>query len=347
MPAPSEEGFRAVSSDASCRFAVSGRRSDCTTRQSVAYRASPPKNGDTGSVLNRSRQSVKRIWGPLLFLRRRRRRKKKKKKDLTPEGSGQWGPPEVERSTPHFTVSVSLRCLQGTVLPTLPPRVLQGQRSPATHISRSTRKRSGLGMPAPSEEGFRAVSSDASCRFAVSERRSDCTTTYKSRNQSREAGTSSRILSAWKLLPNISRWVLQIIENGGVFHQGGPPAGSGNGTGNKSSVRERGHRICTSLQQGNRVLQPVFHSSKRMGVASHVRSSSSERMSCSSSSNVNFETNRVTDQIRGLVCHDRSQGRILSNVHRKFLRFAFGGKAYQYRVLPFGLALSPALSRNA
>ncbi len=72
MPAPSEEGFRAVSSDASCRFAVSGRRSDCTTRQSVAYRASPPKNGDTGSVLNRSRQSVKRIWGPLLFLRRRR-----------------------------------------------------------------------------------------------------------------------------------------------------------------------------------------------------------------------------------------------------------------------------------
>ena len=31
---------------------------------------------------------------------------------------------------------------------------------------------------------------------------------------------------------------------------------------------------------------------------------------------------------------------ILPN-HRKFLRFAFGGKAYQYRVLPFGLALSP------
>ncbi len=27
--------------------------------------------------------------------------------------------------------------------------------------------------------------------------------------------------------------------------------------------------------------------------------------------------------------------------HRRFLRFAFGGKAYQYRVLPFGLALSP------
>ncbi len=80
------------------------------------------------------------------------------------------------------------------------------------HISRSTRKRSGLGMPTPSEEGFRVVSSDASCRISVSGRCSDSTTTYKSRNQSREAGTSSRILTAWKLLPNISCWVLQTIE---------------------------------------------------------------------------------------------------------------------------------------
>ncbi len=27
--------------------------------------------------------------------------------------------------------------------------------------------------------------------------------------------------------------------------------------------------------------------------------------------------------------------------HRKFLRFTFGGEAFQYRVLPFGLTLSP------
>ncbi|KAK3574003.1 hypothetical protein QTP86_034361 [Hemibagrus guttatus] len=33
--------------------------------------------------------------------------------------------------------------------------------------------------------------------------------------------------------------------------------------------------------------------------------------------------------------------------HRKFLRFAFGGKVYQFRVLPFGLALSPCPSRSA
>ncbi len=31
----------------------------------------------------------------------------------------------------------------------------------------------------------------------------------------------------------------------------------------------------------------------------------------------------------------------------KFLRFAFGGKAYQYRALPFGLELSPRTFVNA
>ncbi len=39
----------------------------------------------------------------------------------------------------------------------------------------------------------------------------------------------------------------------------------------------------------------------------------------------------------GLVCSDRPEGRLLS----PFLRFAFDGRAWQYRVLPFGLSLSP------
>ncbi len=53
-----------------------------------------------------------------------------------------------------------------------------------------------------------------------------------------------------------------------------------------------------------------------MGVASHFRSSSSERL-CHAAQvqNVNFEKNHATDQIRGLVCHDRSQGCILSHIH--------------------------------
>ncbi len=104
---------------------------------------------------------------------------------------------------------------------------------------------------------------------------------------------------------------------GGVVHRGGPPAGSGNGTRSESSVRERGHSICTSPQQGNCVLQPLFHSSKEgWGVASHFRSSSSERLHHAAQvQNVNFETNRATDQIRVLVCHNRSQGCILPHIH--------------------------------
>ncbi len=48
----------------------------------------------------------------------------------------------------------------------------------------------------------------------------------------------------------------------------------------------------------------------------------------------------------GLVCHHRPKGCVFSHpgrskTHRRFLRFAFGGKVYQYKVLPFGLALAP------
>ncbi len=44
-------------------------------------------------------------------------------------------PLEVEQLTPHFTVPVSLRCPQGTGLPTLPPRVLQGAAVSGERIS--------------------------------------------------------------------------------------------------------------------------------------------------------------------------------------------------------------------
>ncbi len=80
------------------------------------------KTGDTVSTLNHSLQSVKWIWGWLLILRR-----------LQERGPDPWvfrllrtSPLEVERLTPDFMVPVSLRCPQGTSLPTLPPCVLQG-----------------------------------------------------------------------------------------------------------------------------------------------------------------------------------------------------------------------------
>ncbi len=229
------------------------------------------------------------------------------------------------------------------------------------HVSRSTRKRSGLGVTAPSEEDFRAVSSDASCRFTVSGRCSVRTNTYKSRNQSREAGTPSIIFGSMgtsakyislgsadyrKRVSNTVR-VSPSKVHGGVVHRGAPPAASGYGTRSESSFRERGHRICTSLQHGNRVLQPVLHSSKEgWGVVSHFRSSSSERLHQAAQVQI-LTLRQIMPQIRSedwFVKIDLKDAYFHISIlpcHRRFLRFAFGGKAYQYRVLPFGLALSP------
>ncbi len=68
-------------------------------------------------------------------------------------------------------------------------------------------------------------------------------------------------LSAWKLLPNVSRWVLHTVEQGyhgapaGTFqrvhsHAGGSRAGSGNETRSEHSLEEGGFYSRTSLFLG-------------------------------------------------------------------------------------------------
>ncbi len=129
------------------------------------------------------------------------------------------------------------------------------------HIPRSTRKRSGLGMPAP----LSRVSERSAQMPSAGSPLQDVVLTSQIHTNPETSLEIVEFLTAWKFLPNISHWVLQTIEKGyqiqfesrpprfiGVLStKVAPPAGSGNGTGNKSSVRERGHRICTSLQQGN------------------------------------------------------------------------------------------------
>ncbi len=164
-------------------------------KQSTAYHAPPPRDwghgkhtqpqsskgkADLRTVINYKKAAGKRSWR----LRAQ----------------------AIEDTPPHPRSRVVNTSFYGARLPSMS----SGDRSanPATscasgrsglrraHISRSTRKRSGLEMPTPSEEGFREVSSDASCRYTVSGCRSDCTNTYKSRNQSQEAGISSRIFGS-------------------------------------------------------------------------------------------------------------------------------------------------------
>ncbi len=104
-----------------------------TQKQSTAYRAPPPRDwghgkhtqlqsskgkADLRTVINYKKAVGKRSWRP---------------RAQAIEGTPPT--PEVEWSTPHFTVPVSLRCPQGTVLPTLPPRVLQGAAVSGERIS--------------------------------------------------------------------------------------------------------------------------------------------------------------------------------------------------------------------
>ncbi len=106
------------------------------------------------------------------------------------------------------------------------------------------------------------------------------------------------------------------------------------------------HRGGPSSRQRVWVLQPVFHRSKEgWGVASDFRSASVEPLShVTQVQNAHAQTSCVSDQVRGLVCDDRFEGHIFPYIHpsstQEVPEVCFRGKAYQYWVLPFGLALS-------
>ncbi len=100
-------------------------------------------------------------------------------------------------------------------------------------------------------------------------------------------------------------------------HTGGPRAGSGYGTRSESPIKEGGHRGGPSSREGIRVLQPVFHSSQKgWRVASDHRSASTEPLSQSAEvQDAHAKASCVTNQVQGLVCHDRSKRRILPRIH--------------------------------
>ena len=185
------------------------------------------------------------------------------------------------------------------------------------------------GALAPSEEGSKAVRPVVPCRCAVTGH-CVCSANY-SRSQPREAGTLSRFFGrVEKPSKRISvgpadsrkrlRYTVQVSSTsiqGGPTHSGGPRAGSGIGTGGKNSFAQGGYRTSSPSQQGVRLLQPVLHSSEEgWGVASNFRSAPAKSNSREAQvQNAYTQTDRVTNQIRGLVCHDRSKGRLLPRVH--------------------------------
>ncbi len=124
-------------------------------------------------------------------------------------------PLEVDRLTPHFTVPVSLRCPQGTGLPTLPPRVLQGAAVSGKRISQGPPGNIvALGSPPP----LRRVSERSAQMIPAGSPLQDVVLTAQIHTNP-ETSLERLIplvefMRAWKPLPNISHWVLQTIEKG-------------------------------------------------------------------------------------------------------------------------------------
>ncbi len=193
----------------------------------------------------------------------------------------------------------------------------------------SARKRSGAGMLATPSGVSGAASSAVSCRGAVPGHRTS--RSEYTRGQSQETGSLSRLFGSVETTakcvsvgPAHCRerlqnpvWFSSASIQRDESHSGGPRAGSGNGMRSRNSLEEGGHRGGPSSRKGVRVLQPVLHSSQEgWRVASHFRSASVEPLSQQTEvQDAHTQTGRVSNQVQGLVCHDRSKGRILPYLH--------------------------------
>ncbi len=270
-------------------------------------------------------------------------------------------PLEAERLTPHFTVPVSLRCPQETGLPTLPPRVLQGAAVSSECISQGPPGNVvASGCPPP----LRRVSEQSAQTPPAGSPLQDVVLTAQI-DTNPETSLERLVplvefLTAWKLLPNISHWVLQTIRKGYQIQFGSrPPRFMG-----VLSTEVAPQQVLAMEQEIKALLEKeaieyVPHSNRETGFYSRyfivpkkdggLRPILDLRVLNVSVLKLKFKMltlRQIVSQIRSedWITIDLKDAYFHISIlpyHRKFLRFAFGGKAYQYRVLPFGLALSP------
>ncbi|XP_053092882.1 LOW QUALITY PROTEIN: uncharacterized protein LOC113526632 [Pangasianodon hypophthalmus] len=165
-------------------------------------------------------------------------------------------------------------------------------------------------------------------------------------------------LAAWKLLPNVSQWVLRTIERGYRIQFGFPPPHFSGVLPTlvgpvQALVMEQ---VCTLLRkEAIEVVPPhdrgfyrrYFIVPKKDGGLRPILDLRQLNLSVARLKFRMLTVTQVVPQIRSedwfvtINLKDAYFHISILPQHRKFLRFAFGGEAYQYRVLPFGLALSP------
>ncbi|CAM4558277.1 unnamed protein product [Leuciscus chuanchicus] len=250
----------------------------------------------------------------------------------------------------------------GTVLPTLPPLVLQGAAVSGEHISQGP---SGnvvaSGCPPPPrrvlEQSVRSFPAGAPLQGVEP-------TTQQQQNPETSLERLVPLvesLTAWKLLSNVSRWVLQTVEKGyQIQFKKRPPRFMGvlPTVVGPEQVLVMEQEVNTLLEKG--AIEYVPPSNRETGFYSRyfivpkkdggLRPILDLRVLNESVMQLKFKMltlRQIVPQIRSedwFVTIDLKDAYFHISIrpcHWKFLRFAFGGKAYQYRVLPFGLALSP------
>ncbi len=293
-------------------------------RQSVAARAPPQRDRgrqrsrksrlsetkpDLRVVLQSMKPSMKRSWR----LRR------------TVEGGPCWG-----RAGCTALHGVRLSSAPSGDRSANPARVPGRSGLPRVPFSvLSARKRSGAESLATPSGISRAATSVASCRSSVSGHRSS--SSKHTRGQSRETGSLSRLFSSVETTAKCislgpadcrERLSYSIRRSAATFqrvvsHEHKSRAGSGIRTRGQLSSEEGGHRGGPSSRQRVRVLQPVLRCSKEgWRVTSNFRSAATEPLSqLPEVQNAYCKTGRVSDQIRGLVRHDRSKRRLFPRIH--------------------------------
>ncbi|MCJ8738081.1 hypothetical protein PDJAM_G00031590 [Pangasius djambal] len=292
-----------------------------------------------------------RICGPLFC----RRRPRLRSPDASGPGFSRADPSGAERCTPHFTVPVTPQCPREVGLPTLPPMVLQGAAASSEHLSQSPpRHVAVLGGSLPLRRSPEQLvrSFPAGSPLQGTELAPLAAPEVSLERLTPLVG----YLAAWKLLPNMSQWVLHTVERGYQIQFGSPPP------------RFRGilptlvgpEQALVMEQEVHTLLRKVPPHDRESGFYSRyfivpkkgggLRPILDLRHLNHSVARLRFRMltiKQVVSQISSedwFVTIDLKDAYFHISIlpqHRKFLRFAFGGEAYQYRVLPFGLSLSP------
>ncbi|KAI2653857.1 Transposon Ty3-G Gag-Pol polyprotein [Labeo rohita] len=319
-----------------------------------------PRPSTSSSYREAQKQSVATRAPP----HRERVVKRSSRRGPRPSGPDSSGPPRAapsggKRVAPQYSVSGSPLCPREIGLPTLP--VIQGAAVSSEHPPQffPPGNVAGLGSSPPPRGSLGPL-------VQVLPAGQPFQDTVPAAHITPEASLERLVplvdhLAAWKLLPNVSAWVLHTVERGYRIQFGAPPppfngvsptlVGPEQGLVMEQEVatllRKEAIEVVPPLERESGFYSRYFIVPKKDG---GLRPILDLRLLNRSVKRLKFKMltiKQVVSQIRSedwFVTIDLKDAYFHVSIlpqHRKFLRFAFRGEAYQYRVLPFGLALSP------